>query len=83
MANPWGCKESDMTSQLNNSSKNQTRVRPSFTFPNEATLATGGTVAKDLLDSAGDTRDLGSISGSGRAPGRGHGHPLHYSCLEN
>ena len=25
----------------------------------------------------------GSIPGSGRSPGGGHGHPLHYSCLEN
>ena len=30
--------------------------------------------------SAGDT---GSISGSGRSPGGGHGTPLQYSCLEN
>ena len=27
--------------------------------------------------------DAGSIPGSGRAPGGGHGNPLHYSCLEN
>ena len=32
---------------------------------------------------AGDTRDLGSIPGSGRFPGVGHGNPLQYSCLEN
>ena len=29
------------------------------------------------------TRDLGSIPGSGRFPGGGHGNPLQYSCLEN
>ena len=29
---------------------------------------------------AGDT---GSIPGSGRFPGGGHGNPLQYSCLEN
>ena len=59
-------------------------MRPSsFSFPNEATLTTGGSVVKDPLDNAGDTRDLGSISGSGRSPGRGHGYPLPYSCLEN
>ena len=28
-------------------------------------------------------RDLGSISGSGRSPGGGHGNLLHYSCLGN
>ena len=27
--------------------------------------------------------DLGSIPGSGRSPGEGHGNPLQYSCLEN
>ena len=27
--------------------------------------------------------DLGSISGLGRSPGRGHGNPFQYSCLEN
>ena len=30
-----------------------------------------------------DLRDLGSSPGSGRSPGRGHGHPLQYSCLAN
>ena len=30
---------------------------------------------------AGYTRDVGSIPGSGRSPGEGHGNPLHYSCL--
>ena len=32
---------------------------------------------------AGDTRDSGSIPGSRRSPGGGHGNPLQYSCLEN
>ena len=27
--------------------------------------------------------DPGSIPGSGKSPGGGHGHPLQYSCLEN
>ena len=27
--------------------------------------------------------DAGSIPGSGRSPGGGHGNPLLYSCLEN
>ena len=30
-----------------------------------------------------DVRDLASVPGSGRSPGRGHGSPLHYACLEN
>ena len=32
---------------------------------------------------AGDVRTAGSIPGSGRFPGGGHGNPLQYSCLEN
>ena len=32
---------------------------------------------------AGDFADVGSILGSGRSPGGGHGNPLQYSCLEN
>ena len=31
--------------------------------------------------SARDLRDTGSIPGSGRSPGEGHGNPLRYSCL--
>ena len=27
--------------------------------------------------------DPGSIPGSGSSPGKGNGHPLQYSCLEN
>ena len=27
--------------------------------------------------------DVGSVPGSGRSPGGGHGNPLQYSCLEN
>ena len=34
-------------------------------------------------ESARNARDLGSIPGSGRSPGGGHGNPLQYSCLEN
>ena len=30
-----------------------------------------------------DVGDVGSIPGSGRFPGGGHGNPLQYSCLEN
>ena len=30
-----------------------------------------------------DIRDAGSISGSGRSPGGGHGNPLQHSCQEN
>ena len=34
-------------------------------------------------ESACNAGDPGSIPGSGRSPGRGHGNPLQCSCLEN
>ena len=40
-------------------------------------------VVKNPLANAGDIRDTGSIPGSGRFPGGGHGNPLQYSYLEN
>ena len=43
----------------------------------------GGSVVKNPPADAGDTRDVGSVSGSGRSPGEGNDNPLQYSCLEN
>ena len=43
----------------------------------------GGRVVKNPPASGGDARDVGSVPGSGRSPGGGHGDPLQYSCLEN
>ena len=40
-------------------------------------------MVKNLPVNAGDAGDLGSIPGSGRSPGEGHGNPLQYSCLGN
>ena len=40
-------------------------------------------MVKKLPASAEDTRDTGSISGSGRSPEVGNGNPLQYFCLEN
>ena len=40
-------------------------------------------VVKNPPANAGDIRDMGSIPESGRSPGRRHGNPLQYSCLEN
>ena len=42
-----------------------------------AQLLEGGTSGKELV------RDVGLIPGSGTSPGRGHGNPHKYSCLEN
>ena len=36
-------------------------------------------VVKNPPAAAGDTRDLGSIPGSGRSPAEVHGNPLQYS----
>ena len=43
----------------------------------------GVAVVKNPPANAGDTRDAGSIPGSGRSPGEGNGNSLQYSCLEN
>ena len=40
-------------------------------------------VVKDLPANVGDVRDVVSITGSGRSPGRRNGNPPQYSCLEN
>ena len=48
----------------------------SFFFP-------GGSDGKKKKKSACNVRDPGSIPRSGRSPGKGHGNPLQYSCLEN
>ena len=40
-------------------------------------------MVKNLPANAEDIRDMGSISGSGRSAGGGHGNPLQYFCLEN
>ena len=38
---------------------------------------------KNLPANTGDGSKAGSVPGSGRSPGGGHGDPLKYSCLEN
>ena len=40
-------------------------------------------MVKNPPANAGDLRDTGSIPGSGRSPGGGHGNPFQYPCLEN
>ena len=40
-----------------------------------------GPVDKESTCNTRGTRDVGSIPGSGRSPGRGNGNPLQYSCL--
>ena len=43
----------------------------------------GGASGIESTCKAGDTRDMGSIPGSGRFPGEENGNPLQYSCLGN
>ena len=60
-------------------------IRPFITFI-IFDLDLGCLVAQVVNNSpanSGDTRDVGSIPGSGRSPGKGNGNPLQYSCLEN
>ena len=40
-------------------------------------------MVKNLPANAGDVKDEGSIPGSRRSPGGGHGNRFKYSCLEN
>ena len=40
-------------------------------------------MVKNLPANAGDARDAGFISGSGRSPGGGNGNPLQCSCLDS
>ena len=56
-----------------------------FFFSNSANLLNplgcpGGSDDKECTCNLGD---LGSTTGLGRSSERGHGNPLHYSCLEN
>ena len=53
---------------------------PSFSF---VLFSTGFSGGLDGKASACNVGDPGSIPGSGRSPGEGHGNPLQYSCLEN
>ena len=40
-------------------------------------------MVKNLPTNAGDTREMGLVSGSGISPGGGRDNPHQYSCLEN
>ena len=40
-------------------------------------------IDSDGKEFACNAADLGSMLGSGKSPGEGHGNPLQYSCLEN
>ena len=50
---------------------------------NSKTASQVALVVKNPSANAEDTRDTGSIPGSGRSPGVGNGNPLQYSYWEN
>ena len=43
----------------------------------------GDSGGSDGKESACQAGDLGLIPGLGKSPGKGHGYPFQYSCLEN
>ena len=67
---PWGRKESDMTEQLNSNNRWGKKGVPAAASGQKPTCH------------CRRCKRQGSIPGSGRAPGGGHGNSLQYSCLE-
>ena len=52
-------------------------------FPLQPHIQLGLSHSLSTHETACRSGDLGLIPGLGRSPGRGHGNPLQYSCLEN
>ena len=71
--NHWTAREFPIPHQKIFSQKKSLFVGVHLGFP-------GSSNSKESACSEGDP---GSISGLGRSPGEGNGHPLLYSCLEN
>ena len=58
--------------------------RTAFKIFNLSLVFPGGSSGKEpACQCRLEVRDMGSIPGSGRSPGGGHGNPLQCSCLEN
>ena len=60
-----------------------TQVPLSMGFSRQEYWSKASLVAQMLKNLPAIAGDPGSIPASGRSPGRGHGNPLQYSCLEN
>ena len=71
--------------KLNDDSKEAISIFnfPVFILKCDWDLIQGFPGGSDGKESVYNARDTGSIPGSGRSPGEGHGNPLQYSCLEN
>ena len=65
------------------SKKKSGALLTSFMYVSLARASQVALVVKNPPANAGGRRDAGSIPGSGRSPGEGHGNPLWYPCLEN
>ena len=46
-------------------------------------IAVQSTLGQTVKKSACNAGDPGLMTGLGRSPGEGNGHPIQYSCLEN
>ena len=88
-ARPQHCNCRARTPRLERSPHAATRPRSAAaTDPSSETSAARESsllelVVKNPPASAADVRETGSVPGSGRSLGRGHGSPLQDSCLEN
>ena len=54
-----------------------------YIFSHARTHTNTNTGSSGSKESSFIARDIGSIPGSRRSPGKGNGYPLQYSCLEN
>ena len=78
---PQGRKELDVTEATQ-----QAHIPLNLLFYIQQCVYGASQVAPEVKNpsaNAGDTRDVGLISGLGKTPGGGNGDPLQYSCLED
>ena len=75
----WGLKRQSHLSKVSSEAREQ-GLDTSLNYPNVLEATPGGSEGNEP---AFNTEDLGSIPGSRRSPGEGHGNLLQYSCLEN
>ena len=76
--NPWDRNELDTTERLTHTHAVTRALSVLLIGASQVAL-----VVKNLPANARDSGDVSSILELGRSPGRGHGNPFQYSCLEN
>ena len=72
-----------MIQKVNEFSIRQKEIEKKKSFSGGCGISGLALVVKNLPAVQVDVRDSGSIPGSGRSPGGGHGKPRQYCCLEN